>query len=323
VERVKVWAGQISGHRLVRRVIETDRLQIAPDGVATGPLVKFFDDRVMPSVPLVVPRGVVRAIVWALLGTLYAALFGAGIALAVKYMSDGVPAGAMRPPDAWTETVRGAVLISLVLVGLLWLVCGASPRRLGLIWSGRAGLARQLQVLAIYPLLTRTTSWLTDAAAGALDLPQHSWRSTVEPSLDGVVGTLDAGPFEELLLLGAVVWLLRSVGYSWTVVAVVAVVVRIPFHLYYGPAVPFGYWFWPLAAVFLYRYSGALLAFIVGHSLNNALAASHLWPSLAPWAELTYNLWVYAGIAVVVAWLWRWARQPDPGRASAHEEARS
>lgn len=318
MERLKTWAGEVRRHHVVRRLIETDRLQISPDGVIDGPLVRFFRFRLMPSVPVSAPpRGLVRAIVWALLPTMYLALFGASVVVAAMYMADGVPEGVVKPPDPWTETLRGAVLVSLVLVGLLWLVCGASPRRLGLTWSGRAGLSRQLQVLALYPLLVMTTHGLTDLAARVLNLPQHSWRSTVAPSLDGVVGTLDAGPFEELLLLGAVVWLLRSVGYSWTVVAVVAVVVRIPFHLYYGPAVPLGYWFWPLAAVFLYRYSGALLAFIVAHSLNNALAAVQLWPSVEPWAELAFTLWLCTGFVVAAFWLSRRSRETTLAQRAA------
>lgn len=323
MERLKTWVREVRRHS-VQRIVETDRLQIPPDGVVDGPLVRFFRYRLIPSTPMPAPpRRGVRAFVWALLATMYGALFGESVVAAVMFMADGVPAGSISPPPAWRTTVREAMLVSLVLVGVVWVVCGASPRRLGLVWPDRAGLSRQLQVLALYPLLVVATHGLTDLAARVLDLPQHSWRSTVAPSLDGVVGTLDAGPFEELLLLGAVVWLLRSVGYSWTVVAVVAVVVRVPFHLYYGPAVPFGYWFWPLAAVFLYRYSGALLAFIVAHSLNNALASLQMWPSIAPWADLTFALWICTGFVVAAVWLWRRSRQPDPGRACAHVEARS
>lgn len=80
-----------------------------------------------------------------------------------------------------------------------------------------------------------------------------------------VVGNITPGPTEELALCGLVVVTLRRTGYAWWVVITVAVLVRLPFHLYYGwGAIALAVW--PILTVLIYRRSGALWGIVVAHA---------------------------------------------------------
>jgi hypothetical protein len=77
-----------------------------------------------------------------------------------------------------------------------------------------------------------------------------------------------AGFEEELPLVLVLVWALRSARYSWLVVCVVAAVLRVSFHLYYGwEAV--GMFVWPVLIVLLYARTGAIWGIIAAHAWSN------------------------------------------------------
>ena len=75
-----------------------------------------------------------------------------------------------------------------------------------------------------------------------------------------------AGPTEELVLLALVVTALRRAGYSWRVVCIVAVVVRVPFHLYYGWGAIF-LAVWAVLMVALYRRVGTAVPIAAAHAM--------------------------------------------------------
>jgi hypothetical protein len=76
--------------------------------------------------------------------------------------------------------------------------------------------------------------------------------------------SLNAGVVEEIVVLGYLVHRLEQRGYSSFAIVTIAVVVRLSYHLYYGPGVavivP-----WAVASVLLYRWIRRLAPFIVCH----------------------------------------------------------
>lgn len=80
------------------------------------------------------------------------------------------------------------------------------------------------------------------------------------------VGAIGAGVVEELVVLGYLVHRLEQLGWrAWQLVAA-AVVVRVSFHVYYGPGIV---WViaWAAASVLVYRRVRRLLPFILVHAL--------------------------------------------------------
>jgi membrane protease YdiL (CAAX protease family) len=87
------------------------------------------------------------------------------------------------------------------------------------------------------------------------------------------VGAIGAGVVEELVVLGYLVHRLEQLRRpAWQLVAV-AVVVRVSFHLYYGPGIVWVV-LWATASVLVYRRVRRLLPFIVVHALWDMQAAT-------------------------------------------------
>lgn len=102
------------------------------------------------------------------------------------------------------------------------------------------------------------------------------------PKIDGgipfalyVLDLAMAGPSEELALLAVVVTVLRRAGYSWLTVGLVAVAVRIPFHMYYGWGA-LGLSAWALLMVALYRRTGTAVPIAVAHAVFNIAGVPEL-----------------------------------------------
>lgn len=125
--------------------------------------------------------------------------------------------------------------------------------------------------------LTRLTGW------SAASYVEQTFTADLPRTLSVIEAGL-AGPAEELALLLLVVTVLRVAGYSWPVVIIAAVAVRIPFHMYYGWGA-IGMAIWPVLMVVLYRRTGAILAIILTHAswnmLNYAGGAGDIFKQLA------------------------------------------
>lgn len=130
------------------------------------------------------------------------------------------------------------------------------------------------------------------------------------PTIDGapaatldMIDTLMAGPTEELALTLLVVVALRTVGTPWWLVVVAAVVVRVPFHLYYGWGYV-GLVIWPVLIVLLYRLTGQIVGIVVAHSLFNATS---FLPADATDAvrDLLLNLGILVAIALLAIGAYR------------------
>jgi hypothetical protein len=111
--------------------------------------------------------------------------------------------------------------------------------------------------------------------SGIFSLPEN--RLELPPQVDPLLNTLDvinsgmAGPAEELALLALVVVALRATGHSWAMVIATAIVLRVPFHLYYGWGAV-GLSVWAALMVPLYRRTNAIVAILLAHAVFNTLS---------------------------------------------------
>ncbi|HEX3794522.1 MAG TPA: CPBP family intramembrane glutamic endopeptidase [Acidimicrobiales bacterium] len=90
----------------------------------------------------------------------------------------------------------------------------------------------------------------------------------------GVLRSLSAGVVEEIVVLGYLLRRLEQRGWSPTVVVLVAVLVRVSYHLYYGPGV-IPIVLWATASVIMYRRVRRLLPFILCHFAWDANITLH------------------------------------------------
>lgn len=77
-----------------------------------------------------------------------------------------------------------------------------------------------------------------------------------------------AGPTEEIVLMALVVVALRRAGQNWWMIILVASIVRVPFHLYYGWEA-IGLAVWATLIVLLYKRTNSLIPIIAEHSIWN------------------------------------------------------
>ena len=85
----------------------------------------------------------------------------------------------------------------------------------------------------------------------------------------GLLMSLQAGVVEEIVVLGYLVRRLEQRGWSVTAVVVIAVLVRVSYHLYYGPGV-LPIVLWATASVLAYRKIRRLMPFIICHFVWDA-----------------------------------------------------
>lgn len=135
-----------------------------------------------------------------------------------------------------------------------------------------------------------------------LDLPRMNFpHPEVETTAALVLNMIDsamAGPTEEIALMGLVVVSLRKAGQEWPAIIVVAVLVRLPFHMYYGwEAV--GLAAWAVLVVLLYRRTNCLLGIVLEHAAWNTTSAISTY-DLLPSAVLYTSFSIVVGAAVLI-----------------------
>lgn len=127
----------------------------------------------------------------------------------------------------------------------------------------------------------------------------------------GLLSSLMAGVVEEIVVLGYLVRRLEQRGWTSAAVVLVAVLVRVSYHLYYGPGV-LPIVLWATVTVLAYRRIRRLLPFIVCHFVWDAtIEIRHYSPGGAG---------AFIGIFLVVALVFTllWARKsPAPAAVAA------
>jgi hypothetical protein len=81
-----------------------------------------------------------------------------------------------------------------------------------------------------------------------------------------LIGFLRTGPVEEICALVAPLVILRAGRVPWPGVFGLLIVMRLLYHLYYGPAA-FGLALWAFGAAFVYLWARSIIGIMVAHSL--------------------------------------------------------
>lgn len=232
------------------------------------------------------------------IAVLYAGGWGLGLYSAVAYLV----APDASAPSGWLDA--GASITDSLCAGalVLWAALlfarsrGVPARDLGLrLPRGR----RQWWTATAVGAACTVLMWLgfvagdlVSAVTGgdALDYPEGP--STAD-AVGSLVGSLAAGPTEEVVLLAVPVVLLRRAGWSWGWVLVVDLVMRVSFHAYYGWGC-LGLAVWLLGVFALYVRTGHLLALVLAHSLWDVVQTVQ-----GTWASGPLGLELLAAAAVL------------------------
>ena len=136
----------------------------------------------------------------------------------------------------------------------------------------------------------------------SLHIPRYSVLSPALPVAFVVVAlltSLQAGVVEEIVVLGYLVRRLEQRGWSTTAVVVVAVLVRLSYHLYYGPGV-LPILLWAIATVLVYRRIRRLMPFIVCHFVWDASIAINACSKTA--AVVFNGLFFVSALVFTILW---------------------
>ena len=210
---------------------------------------------------------------WVLVLGVYAAIYGRH-----AWSSVGIALGDPLSPRTSTDAERIALTCTYLLIAAASVLILARLGRMSLDQVGlggswdraRVGLNVRIAILTALAmvaglLLCALISILMDRpATGYPFVPLNEpWTWAAE-----LFAGAAAGFQEEIPLVLVLVWALRSARYSWLVICIVAAVLRVSFHLYYGwEAV--GLFIWPVLVVLLYARTGAIWGIIVAHAWLN------------------------------------------------------
>jgi hypothetical protein len=179
----------------------------------------------------------VQVLAWVVIAVLFVAGWGEGTVMALRALL-----GQPYIPTPYSSATVGHQLMNIAqplavtLAAIVVLVLfRRHPRPASPFPAVRA--STWLKTFVIVPLGS-TARFALLAALRFMGVPSMDFP---HPPVDGGAASLlyllnsaTAGPSEELALLAVVVTVLRRAGYCWTTVCIAAVVVRVPFHLYYG-----------------------------------------------------------------------------------------
>lgn len=179
----------------------------------------------------------VRVLAWVAIAGIFAWGWGRGTILAIEILF-----GATITPPTFgsgsiehqiSSLVEDAALVAVaVLVIILFRRLPAPPSQFPRVRPStwwKTFLVAPAAVMLGFTLASVQTTF----GGPTIAYPNATTHGTMSTLLYGLSGAM-AGPMEELALLAMVVTVLRRSGYTWPVVYTVAVVVRVPFHLYYG-----------------------------------------------------------------------------------------
>ncbi|MGP5001830.1 CPBP family intramembrane glutamic endopeptidase [Glutamicibacter ardleyensis] len=168
--------------------------------------------------------------------------------------------------QTWILVEKSAIVACAVLAFLIFR--GKRPPRPRMSVSIKtyflATLATTIGFLALVPL------GLFFGAMGFESLDHYPERAIdgVWPlALETLRGAM-AGPTEEIVLMALVVVALRRAGQNWWIIILVANIVRVPFHLYYGWEA-IGLAVWATLIVLLYKRTNSLIPIIAEHAIWN------------------------------------------------------
>lgn len=214
-------------------------------------------------------RRAVQVWAWVAIGVLFAAGWGRGTVAAIAILLGEAPHSLPLGPETIGLQVRNLLIdVAIVVAAIVALVLFRrvpTPRsafpKIRPSTSWRAFFVAPLPVVFGFGLLGVANS-ITGTGQGYPHPDIEGWPALLLYAASGGM----AGPTEELVLLALVVTALRRAGYSWRVVCIVAVIVRVPFHLYYGWGAIF-LAVWAVLMVVLYRRVGTTVPIAAAHAM--------------------------------------------------------
>jgi membrane protease YdiL (CAAX protease family) len=229
---------------------------------------------------------------------LFAAFFAAGIVAGGESLAGRYPARsgswAVFTPAAISELTMAGVAVALAV--LLSARRGIAARSLGLGLPRRSGggIAGGTGFrTAIWALLALIVGGAITTAFAAGKLGQPAVQDNAY-TLYATAASLAAGVVEETVVLAFVVSVLRQAGRPLGEVVIVAVVLRMSYHDYYGPGV-IGIAVWAAVFIWLYLRTGSIIPLIIVHFFWDATI---FWSQRWHWISV---LAVYLSIALIIA----------------------
>lgn len=201
-------------------------------------------------------------------------------------------------------------LVTAAALLIAWRGLGYGPRELGLglrPLAARPSLGGVAAVGAAY-----LTMWIAFTVMHLF--PPVPGGTSGERNLGWeLLANLHSGVVEEILLLALPVAVMSRLRWPWQAHLAVLVVLRVPFHLYYGyGAVALGL-IWMAGWLFLYRRVGIVWPFMLAHFLYNSAHAGYLPNGFRPLMGLAL-----LALGVVAFWKLFWhSRTSRSERGSA------
>lgn len=268
-------------------VIASARHQLTIDRVQTTPFTNHLALKTIASVVSIL--------------ALYLYGWGGGIVAAVRILASNTEITApLTDAQKLLHSITQDLVITALALGLFQLLRTTPSRKQS---APKAAMAFGVAFVIInFSMLTMT---VTGALLSLVGLQSNDYPHPVIDAglttqalyiLDGVL----AGPTEELVMLALVVVLLRKINLGWIWITLVAIALRIPFHLYYGWA-SLALTLWVIGIILLYRRTNRILPIILAHCAKNligGLAAFDVIPTLV-FALIFIMILVYSMLAVL------------------------
>jgi membrane protease YdiL (CAAX protease family) len=246
-----------------------------------------------------------------------AGIVGAGLLLADRYKNP-------FQNGSWSDYVPGIIDLvaqtglAIAVVMLLAARRGVAAQTLGLTLpravDGRLAAGRAARILA-WAVFAQVLGGIINAALQTGHLPTS--KPNAPELIFAVTDSIQAGIVEELVVLAFVVVTLRQAGRAWWEVAMVALVLRASYHIYYGPGVV-GILVWAALFYWIYLRTRSLILLMVCHAAWDTVGfLSQRWTAVAGFAVLAaVAIW----IAAPITWLIE-RNHAVPGAASASGQA--
>jgi hypothetical protein len=227
------------------------------------------EDRTQLAVHARGHRRLFRGVAWVTIASFFLLGWGAGTVTAISILF-----GQEYHPTVLEDArAIGAIAVKVAIAGGAWFTI-VSLRAASGSHVSTPPIRTQLRAFPV-AMFAMASGFMIQGAINKIfgltsnDYPYPDY-DTLSSRLLGLADSMMAGPTEELALMALVITALRTAGYSWWVVCVTAVAVRVPFHLYYGWGA-LGLTVWALLIIVLYRRTNALLAIVLAHAAFNGL----------------------------------------------------
>lgn len=233
----------------------------------------------------------------------FSVFFLSGVAIAAFSVGGSDP-----PPrqGTWSEAIPAsidqvAVTVLCVLVPLLLVARrGLTRDDVGLAAPKAIGLSQNIRIAAWAILAVIAGGIVTSALASG----RFAQGTFSYPDLTlYLLHALQAGPLEEIVVLGFTIATLEQARRPrWEIVSV-ALVLRASYHIYYGPGV-LGIFIWAAMFIWLYLRFRTIVPLIVAHSCWDVLATLvHYWRGVA---IVDVAAWFALLLTAFITWLvWR------------------